>query len=154
MWTKLPCWKLWNYTYLSNQAFFFSIWTKSHDKNLENEMSFWDKIKSTFHHFWALTEGNKIIFLEQCNEILKQPFRNASLNRRSQYTESTKSMQNTSERVYFIVKLLDVDLSGLQRGGWGEASPALFWKLKNSALILEDKALIVSIIALNLPFKM
>ena len=36
----------------------------------------------------------------------------------------------------------------------GEASPALFLKIKKSALILEKKALIVSILILNLLFKM
>ena len=33
-------------------------------------------------------------------------------------------------------------------GGRGEASPALFWKLKKSALILEKKALTASIFVL------
>ena len=37
--------------------------------------------------------------------------------------------------------------------GRGEASPALFWKFKKSALILERKTLIVSIRMLNVLFK-
>ena len=43
-------------------------------------------------------------------------------------------------------------LAGAQLGGRGGTSPALFWKSKKSALILEKKVLIASIFVLNLLF--
>ena len=45
-------------------------------------------------------------------------------------------------------------ITGAQLGGRREASPALFWKSKKSALISGKKALILTNLGLNRPFKM
>ena len=46
------------------------------------------------------------------------------------------------------------DITGTQLGGEGGRPPLPYLKTEKSTLILEKKALIVSILGLNLPFKM
>ena len=46
------------------------------------------------------------------------------------------------------------NITGAQLRGMGGGLPCPFLKIKKSALILEKNALIVSILRLNLPFKM
>ena len=58
--------------------------------------------------------------------------------------------------VLIIYDYLFLQLQGISRraarGKGGGTSPALFWKSKKSALILEKKVLIASIFVLNLLF--
>ena len=55
--------------------------------------------------------------------------------------------------IYNIYTYIYICISDAQLGGEGGGLPWRFLKIKKSALILEKNVLIVSILRLNLPFK-